>query len=144
MEEVNWKQGLTLLCMQLTQKPTVLKGFLNFAYQLVANFTVQPQSYPQANIVFSSEPFQVLQLLLDGLSISIFHGVLCVSLETTEAEFVYLTSHVEVNSVLGFCTGVHHRQKGKGGKRQEEPVRRVEGEAGASPGQSPFTKSHFG
>lgn len=50
----------------------------------------------------------------------------------------------QVNHMLGFCTGIHHRQKGKGGKRQEEPVRRIEGEAAASPGQSSFTKSHFG
>lgn len=50
----------------------------------------------------------------------------------------------QVNPVLVFSTGLHHRQKGKGGKRQGEPVRRTEGEAGASPGQSPFTKSHCG
>lgn len=50
----------------------------------------------------------------------------------------------QVNPVLGFCTGVHHRQKGKGEKRQEKPVRRIEGEAGASPGQSSFAKFHFG
>lgn len=50
----------------------------------------------------------------------------------------------QVNPILGFCTGVHHRQKGKWSKMQEEPVRRIEEEAGVSPGQSPFTKSHFG
>lgn len=50
----------------------------------------------------------------------------------------------QVNPVLGFSTGVHHRQKGKGGKRQEKPVRRIGGEAGASPGQCAFTKFCFG
>ena len=49
----------------------------------------------------------------------------------------------QVSHVLGFCTGVYHEQREKGGKRQEEEefVRRIEGEVGTSPGQSPSLPS---